>query len=67
MPDTILRPDNYREWDPRWFSKDDSSSDAGFYVAPRKVVHIDDKAIDAVTQLYRELLPANGAILDLMR
>jgi SAM-dependent methyltransferase len=66
MPDTILRPDNYEQWDPRWFEKADASSDAGFYVAPRKVVHIDDTAIAAVTQLYRELLPANGAILDLM-
>lgn len=66
MPDTILRPDNYDQWDPRWFGKEDSSSDAGFYAQPRKVVHIDDTAIAAVTQLYRELLPANGAILDLM-
>jgi SAM-dependent methyltransferase len=66
MPETILRPDNYAQWDPRWFDKDDRSSDAGFYVMPRKVVHIDDSAINAVTQLYRELLPANGAILDLM-
>ncbi len=66
MPDTILRPDNYEEWDPRWFGKDDSGSDAGFYTSPRKVVHIDDSAIAAVTQLYRELLPANGAVLDLM-
>jgi SAM-dependent methyltransferase len=66
MPDTILRPDNYAQWDPRWFDKDDRSSDAGFYVMPRKVVHIDDSAIAGVTQLYREVLPANGAILDLM-
>lgn len=66
MPDTILRPDNFEQWDPRWFDKADSSIDAGFYTAPRKVVHIDDTAIAAVTQLYRESLPANGAILDLM-
>jgi len=30
------------------------------------VTHIDDAAIAAVTQLYREYLPAGGAILDLM-
>jgi SAM-dependent methyltransferase len=30
------------------------------------VVHIDEGAIAAVTQLYRELLPSGGAILDLM-
>jgi SAM-dependent methyltransferase len=30
------------------------------------VTHIDDGAIAAVTQLYREFFPAGGAILDLM-
>jgi SAM-dependent methyltransferase len=30
------------------------------------VVHIDDAAIAAVTQLYRELFPPGGALLDLM-
>ena len=30
------------------------------------MTHIDERAIAAVTQLYRETLPAGGAILDLM-
>jgi SAM-dependent methyltransferase len=30
------------------------------------VVHIDDAAIEAVTQLYRELFPPGGDVLDLM-
>ncbi len=33
---------------------------------PRFVTHIDDAAIAAVTQLYREYFPPGGAILDLM-
>lgn len=66
MPDTELRADNHSQWDPRWFRKQDSSSDFGFYSTPRKVVHIDDTAIAEVTQLYRELLPTGGAVLDLM-
>jgi hypothetical protein len=30
------------------------------------LTHIDEDAVTAVTQLYRELLPPGGAILDLM-
>ena len=30
------------------------------------MTHIDDQAIDAVTQVYREALPPGGSILDLM-
>ena len=48
------------------FDKADPSPDTLFYVQPRLVTHIDDGAIAAVTALYRELLPAGGAILDLM-
>ncbi len=48
------------------FKRADDSSDEAFYAAPRFVTHIDAGAIAAVTQLYRELLPKEGAILDLM-
>lgn len=48
------------------FSRDDESPDSHFYSQPRFVTHIDDAAIAAVTQLYREFLPPEGAILDLM-
>ena len=44
----------------------DPSPDADFYDQPRFVTHIDDGAIAAVTRLYRETLPAGGALLDLM-
>lgn len=48
------------------FDKADPSPDAEFYAFPRFVTHIDDEAIAAVTQAYREKLPPGGAILDLM-
>lgn len=54
------------DFDPELFDKYDRAPDALFYQYPRKVVHIDDGAIKAVTRLYRELLPAGGVILDLM-
>ena len=56
--------------DPRYppdaFRRLDEAPDAAFYAAPRFVTHIDAGAIAAVTQLYREHLPAGGAVLDLM-
>jgi SAM-dependent methyltransferase len=61
-----LRPDNVAQWAPHLFEKLDATPDDDFYLAPRRVVHIDDGAIAAVTALYRRLLPAGGAILDLM-
>ena len=48
------------------FRRYDESPDEEFYRTPRLVTHIDDRAIAAVTQLYREYFPADGAILDLM-
>jgi len=48
------------------FDKQDAAPDAEFYAQPRFVTHIDDRAIAAVTGLYRELFPAGGTVLDLM-
>jgi SAM-dependent methyltransferase len=48
------------------FRRMDETPDEEFYTTPRLVTHIDDRAIAAVTQLYRELFPAGGEILDLM-
>ena len=48
------------------FRRADETPDELFYREPRFVTHIDDAAIAAVTQLYRDYLPAGGAILDLM-
>jgi len=44
----------------------DETPDEQFYRQPRFVTHIDDAAIAAVTDLYREYLPPGGAVLDLM-
>lgn len=42
----------------------DSSSDAGFYSAPRFVTHIDDRAIASLREYYDTALPRQGRILD---
>lgn len=49
-----------------FFRRMDDSPDAEFYSVPRLVTHIDDATIAALTQVYREVLPVGGAILDLM-
>ena len=38
------------------FRRFDESPDEEFYLLPRFVTHIDDRAIAAVTQLYREFV-----------
>jgi len=48
------------------FRRADEAPDEEFYRTPRLVTHIDDWAIAAVTQLYRELIPPGSVILDLM-
>ena len=50
----------------RDFRRFDEADDSEFYSFPRRVVHIDDGAIDALTRLYAALLPAGGRVLDLM-
>ena len=50
----------------RRYRRHDESPDSVFYRSPRFVTHIDDHAVAAVTQVYREALPPGGAILDLM-
>ena len=49
-----------------WFGRVDESDDAVFYQTPRLVAHIDDATIAALTDYYREVIPAGGAVLDLM-
>ena len=51
---------------PALLARVDPTDDALFYSVPRLVVHIDAATIAALTDLYREVLPAGGAILDLM-
>jgi hypothetical protein len=51
---------------PEAFRRFDEKPDEEFYSVPRLVTHIDDRAIAVVTQLYSELFPPGGKILDLM-
>ena len=49
-----------------YFSREDESDDGLFYTEPRFVVHIDDLAIAAVGRVFREQIPADSVVLDLM-
>ena len=52
---------------PEWaMRRMDEAPDEEFYRTPRIVTHIDEGAIAAVTQLYREYFPPGGLVLDLM-
>ncbi len=55
-----------KPYPPEFFRRIDESDDEQFYSAPRFVVHIDDGALATVSELYGQLLPPGGAILDLM-
>lgn len=57
-PAEILGPEQYRRYD--------ESDDGSFYTAPRLVAHIDETAIAATTDLYRDILPPDADVLDLM-
>ena len=46
----------------RW----DNSDDALFYAQPRFVQHLDDAFRRRLTQLYRDRIPAEAVVLDLM-
>ncbi len=54
------------EFPPAYFQREDEEDDRNFYVLPRKVVHIDDGAIAAAGRLFRELIPEDSVVLDLM-
>ena len=54
------------DFKPKFFRRLDDSADEDFYSMPRFVVHIDDGAIAKVGDIYAQLLPPGGAILDLM-
>jgi len=51
---------------PEHFARLDEDPDPDFYDMARKVVHIDDNAIAAVKQFFRDTLPTDGVFLDLM-
>lgn len=51
---------------PEFFKRVDESPDGLFYKEPRFVSHIDEGAQRAAHDIYDEVLPAEGRILDLM-
>ena len=54
------------QFTPQHFERMDEDDDRVFYLQARKVVHIDDGAIAAVGRLFRELIPPDSVVLDLM-
>jgi SAM-dependent methyltransferase len=57
--------DPYEGFPEGFFDREDDSEDEVFYAPARMVTHIDDRAIEAVGQIYREL-GVTGQVLDLM-
>jgi hypothetical protein len=51
---------------PTAFRRINEEDDGFFYAFPRRVVHIDGGAIEALRSLYERLLPPGGLVLDLM-
>ncbi len=51
---------------PENFQRVDEGEDSQFYSSPRLVVHIDGQAIEAVGRQFRELIPPDSVVLDLM-
>ena len=51
---------------PEFFEREDESNDALFYTEPRLLVHIDEQAIAAVSQLFLDLISPDSVVLDLM-
>ena len=54
------------EFSPQYFQRMDEEDDSLFYQQARKVVHIDDGAIAAIGRLFREMVPPESVVLDLM-
>src|SRR6266508_6778510 len=59
-------PPSSPDYPESYFERYDSTDDRLFYVEPRRVVHIDDGAIEALGRIYTEVLPGSGTLLDLM-
>jgi SAM-dependent methyltransferase len=53
-------------WNDDAFSRTDASPDEAFYTQPRLVDHLDKTCSQQIGELYRQLLPHDGEILDLM-
>ena len=58
--------DPHQPLPPHLFRRQDETPDSEFYRHPRFVTHLDEHALAAVTQLYREYFAPGSALLDLM-
>ncbi len=59
-------PATESRFSPEYFQREDEENDSVFYESPRLVVHIDEAAIAAVGRLFKEQVPENSEVLDLM-
>ncbi len=53
-------------WSDDPFARDDPSPDDAFYTTPRLVNHLDQSCSRQIGELYKQLLPHDGRLLDLM-
>jgi len=53
-------------WSDDPFARGDASPDDEFYIKPRLVDHLDRNCSQQIGELYKQLLPHDGRILDLM-
>jgi SAM-dependent methyltransferase len=59
------------KWPPEWpfrpadFRRQDETSDNNFYSQPRFVYHIDDAAVNALTNYYRQVFTPGCSVLDI--
>jgi len=51
---------------PEYFQREDEQDDSYFYQTPRLVVHINDGAIATLGQFFKDQIPENSEMLDLM-
>ena len=61
-----MKPDTEPQFPPQYFLREDEDDDRLFYTHSRKVVHIDDGAIATVSKLFRDFIPVDSEVLDLM-
>lgn len=54
------------ELPPHAFNRIDDGDDLAFYAPARLVTHIDEAAVQALSECYREIVPEGGRVLDLM-
>ena len=62
----MTHQDSTQPFPENYFQRVDGSDDRLFYTEPRLLVHIDDHAIAAIGEFFKQHIPENANILDLM-